>query len=176
MQQQSWIKWLTVGGFAALVIAVVGILQFDHLSKMFGDEKSEIVKTPATAQTETADDSAYQMVIKGRMSEVQACYNSLLEKGLSKSGKLVVKWTVTPEGKASDFSEELNELDSTELYDCTTTAISNWPFPKKQTFMIRYTFKMREIEKAKQERQVANATTASSNLEPRDEVQEQLGE
>ncbi len=150
MQQQSRGKWLMIGGSVAIVAILVGILQMDKVGGWFRKEKPAEVAAPKTAQAENNDESAYQMVIKGRLKEVQACYNAELKKGLSiRAGKLVVKWTVGPEGKSSDFSEEINEMNSSELYECATRAISAWPFPKNKTFMIRYTFKMREIEKTK---------------------------
>ncbi len=175
MGQGKQIKWVMVVGSLVLVTVLVGILKKDHLHAWLHPAKPvEAVKT-RTSQTETISDSEYQMVIRGRMAEVQACYNEQLKKGHHKAGKLIVKWTVTPEGTAQDFSEELNELESTELFDCATTAISKWPFPKNQTFMIRYTFKMKELEKTPAQRAVAN-TKERADDSVRDDVQDALGE
>jgi len=168
---------ITIGSCLLLLAILVGVLNKDAVTALFAAAPAVEAPSPVVPQIETGDDSAYQIVIRGRLKEVQACYNELLKKGLKKSGKLVVKWTVNPQGQSSEFIEELNELGSTELYDCTTTAIAAWPFPKNKSFMIRYTFKMRELEKPKTEREVANANTENSkNVDPGDEVQNALGE
>ncbi len=171
-------KWVSIGSSVILVAIVVGLWQKGHLHSWMKPGKTEEASKKPTAQIENSDDSAYQMVIKGRLAEVQACYNQELKKGVSKAGKLVVQWTVNPEGKAEDFKEELNELESSELYDCTTQAIANWPFPKDQVFQIRYTFKMREIEKPKMAaaREVAGKKEKTTNVDAGDEVLDQLGE
>jgi hypothetical protein len=176
MQRQSWTKWLMIGGSIAVVGILVGILKTGQLKEWLGAEKHKEVPAPKTAQIETVDESAYQLVIQGRLKEVQACYNAELKKGLEiRAGKLIVKWTVSPEGKAGDFLEERNEMNSSSLYECATKAISAWPFPKNQTFMVRYTFKMREIEKSVAVRKTA-ATREEAPNGIRDEVKEQLGE
>jgi hypothetical protein len=176
MQQESRGKWLMIGGSVTVVAILVGILKSGHVQTWLKSQKPEEVPVPKTAQTETVDESAYQMVIKGRLKEVQACYNAELKKGLEiRAGKLVVKWTVTPEGKAGDFLEEQNEMNSSSLYECATKAIAAWPFPKNQTFMVRYTFKMRELEKPVLARKAASTREAAPDG-IRDEVKEQLGE
>ncbi|MGZ5278519.1 MAG: AgmX/PglI C-terminal domain-containing protein [Pseudobdellovibrionaceae bacterium] len=172
----SLLKKTSIGASLVLVAMLIGILNKDAITGLIAATPPAVeVPPPVMPQIETGDDSAYQMVIRGRLAQVQTCYNDLLKKGLKKSGKLVVKWTVNPEGQSSDFIEELNELGSSELYDCTTTAIAAWPFPKNKSLMIRYTFKMRELEKPKAEREVAN-TKRSKNNDLGDEVQNALGE
>jgi hypothetical protein len=100
-------------------------------------------------QTQNETDESMQMVIKGRLAEVQECYNTQLKRGFTQTGKLVVKWFVDSHGQSSDFEEEVNELGSTELFDCTTTAIQAWSFPKNQATQIRYTFHMKVLEREK---------------------------
>jgi hypothetical protein len=175
MGQVQKIKWVTIVGSIILVIVLVGILKKERLLSFFQPAKPAESKKRETSRTETVSEADYQMVIRGRLAEVQACYNEQLKKGLHKAGKLVVKWSVTPEGLAQDFVEELNELESAELYDCAITAISKWPFPKNQTFMIRYTFKMKELEKPAAQREVAN-TKNHGDDSVRDDVQDALGE
>jgi hypothetical protein len=168
---------------AALVSLVfvalfVGILKRHAIHRLWSPPKPVAAKPAEVAQNETLDESAYQMVIKGRLAQVQACYNAELKKGLNKEGNLVVKWVVTPDGKASEFTEEKNDLGSSELYDCTISAIAAWPFPKNETFMIRYTFKMHDLKKQKRERDVATTTKSKEHApdEARDDVKDQLGE
>lgn len=152
--QKHHYKWLSFGISLLLFIGFVSLLVKGPLLSLLTDKKSKMKPRQALIQNE--QEESFQMLIKGRLAEVQECYNSQLRRGLHKSGNLVVRWTVDSQGLASNFEEELNELESTELYDCTTTAILSWPFPKNRPIHIRYTFKMRELEKEKIIREVSS--------------------
>lgn len=143
-------KWLSLG---------ISLIVFMGLVTLLSRNSSKAPEMPPKKETKVTQDETqdpFQMVIKGRLAEVQDCYNTLLKRGLKKEGKLVVKWMVDSHGASSQFEEELNEMDSTELFDCTASAIQNWPFPKNRPIQIRYTFKMRAIEKERIIREISS--------------------
>lgn len=128
-----------------LIGGLIGFLETEAIQKLFAKQKPGRGMITTTTQIENAQEP-FLMVVRGRLTEIQDCYNAQLKQGLKKSGVLVVKWAVDAKGKAGDFLQELNELDSPELYSCTTAAIERWPFPQRRPLFIRYTFKMRALE------------------------------
>lgn len=151
MARQKFVKVLSLAVSVLLFGGVVALLESRILFKDF-DRKPASTKPTLR---ELTDDEAFKMVIKGKLAEVQRCYDRQLRQGLKKSGNLIVKWYVDSNGVSGEFEEEENELGSVELFDCTTTAISSWEFPKNRPIQIRYTFKMRALEKEKIIRQIS---------------------
>jgi hypothetical protein len=97
-------------------------------------------------------------IIKKNLKDIQDCYNQRLEDGLEKNGKLKISWEINEIGIASNFIESDNELNDTELYDCSSHAISKWRFPEGIYFKINYTFNLKQKEKG--DRQTASASMA----------------
>jgi hypothetical protein len=95
-------------------------------------------------------------VVKKNIKDIEECYNQRIDDGLQKNGKLKIAWDVNEVGIASHFAEEDNELNDTELFDCSSHAISRWRFPEGIYFKINYTFKLKQ-----KERQTASTTTPS---------------
>lgn len=91
-------------------------------------------------------------VVKGNLKDIQDCYNQRIDDGLDRNGKLKISWDINEIGIASHFTEENNELNDTELFDCSSHAISKWRFPEGKFFKINYTFKLKQ-----KDRQTASA-------------------
>ncbi|MGE0763904.1 MAG: AgmX/PglI C-terminal domain-containing protein [Bdellovibrionales bacterium] len=140
MSSKKPFKMVPVG---ILVISVTGFAAFLTKDSLHGWIMAKM--QPKTKVTFLAENNqpSFQALVRGRTAEIQSCYNAQLKKGLNKSGKLVIKWLVSSEGRADDFVEEQNELGSPELYECARSAIQSWSFPKNRPTYIRHTFKMR---------------------------------
>lgn len=93
-------------------------------------------------------------IVKKNIKDIQECYNQRIHDGLDKNGKLKISWDINEIGIASNFNEESNELNDTELFDCSSHAISKWRFPEGIYFKINYTFKLKQ-----KERQTASVST-----------------
>lgn len=93
-------------------------------------------------------------VIKRNLKDIKDCYNQRIEDGLVRNGKLKISWDINEIGIASNFMESDNELHDTELYDCSSHAISKWRFPEGIYFKINYTFKLKQKEQG--DRQTAS--------------------
>lgn len=154
MKGQKYIKWVSLFVSGALFAFLVVILQKQFLPHLFEKEKAKPNSPQVSAELE--GDEAFKMIIKGKLAEIQKCYNSELKRGAKKSGKLIIRWTVDANGLSNDFKEETNELESSELYDCATTAIQAWSFPKNRPIHIRYTFNMKALEKERVIREVSS--------------------
>jgi hypothetical protein len=153
-----------------LILGFIGFLKTAKIRNLLAQQKASQSMISTTTQPENAQEP-FLMVVRGRLAEIQECYNAQLRQGLNKSGVLVVKWAVDAKGKAGDFLEEANELQSPELYQCATAAIESWPFPKRRPLFIRYTFKMREFERDEEfdkiSRQARRKTHPNSSFFPK---------
>lgn len=163
MNHSRALNWKLFDASAVLVVGVAGFWGKDFLRELFEEKRPEKTHKTRTPQVETPKD-AISILIKGRLAEVQRCYNEQLRQGNRKSGVLIVKWFVNSFGEASDFLEEQNDLNSTEFFDCTVTAIRSWPFPKNRATYIRYTFRLRELVPKKQEPPISNVAVEESDL------------
>jgi hypothetical protein len=137
---------------SALVFAVAGSA---YVMKYYYDnyEKRDgkiVHKAPRLSQ-----EDKIRNIIKKNLKDIQDCYNQRLDDGLDKNGKLKISWDINEIGIASNFMESDNELNDTELYDCSSHAISKWRFPEGIYFKINYTFKLKQKEKG--DRQTASA-------------------
>lgn len=148
------IFWITFNFSVAVATGYAGVQNSEKI-KSFLSRKPAGSEIRSAAKAELKKES-FQMLIQGKLAQVQECYNAQLRQGLRKEGRLVVKWAVDAQGRSSQFSEEVNELESTELYDCTTMAIESWAFPKNHPTFIRYTFKMRALQPEKIIREVSD--------------------
>lgn len=119
---------------------------YDHFEKRGG---KIVQKTPRLSQ-----EDKIRSIIKRNLKDIQDCYNQRLEDGLDKNGKLKISWDINEIGIASNFMESDNELNDTELYDCSSHAISKWRFPEGIYFKINYTFKLKQKEQG--DRQTAS--------------------
>jgi len=109
---------------------------YDH----FENQQGKIVrKAPRLSQ-----EQKIRNVIKKNLKDIQECYNQRLEDGLNRNGKLKISWDINEIGITSNFLESDNELNDTELYDCSSHAISKWRFPEGIYFKINYTFNLKQ--------------------------------
>lgn len=99
-------------------------------------------------------------VVKRNIKDIEDCYNQRLQDGLARNGKLKISWDINEVGIASHFNEENNELNDTELFDCSSHAISRWRFPEGIYFKINYTFKLKQ-----KDRQTASVVPAQHTPE-----------
>jgi flavin-dependent dehydrogenase len=143
MFKKMSLDWIKIGSFLLAVTLMTIFLLKEQLTLPHYLHKPDTFPKKTVSHIET-DDSVASMVIKGKLGEIQKCYDAQLERGLNKSGKLVLQWYVNADGFASNFTEQLNELGSAELYNCSIQAIEHWNFPKQRPTYIRHTFNLKE--------------------------------
>jgi len=69
--------------------------------------------------------------LRARMSAIQSCYEKELKRNPSLKGKVVVRFTITSQGRASDIEIEENTLGNDAVPSCIKTVIRGWVFPFK---------------------------------------------
>ncbi len=87
-----------------------------------------------------ASEVSPRVLVTEHMAEIQSCY---IDK--SKSGKLIVSWTIDEHGQAIHLKSRLNELKDEKLYECISKKIQGWHFtpskkPNIQNFLYPFVF------------------------------------
>lgn len=141
MKQSLWIL--------PVVIVTAGALTGFHyrssLQKWWKGPQRPVTAA-ARAQILTAD-TQIKMLIKRHLQDIMDCYNGRIEHGLEKEGDLKIAWEINNQGEALHFQEMGNDLEDSELYDCSAEAISQWNFPVGQPFFVHYTFHLKQKTK-----------------------------
>jgi TonB family protein len=86
-----------------------------------------------TPEVESADVDREKLAgfVRARKSAIQACYERELKRNPSLKGRVVVRFTITPQGTTSDVDIEENTLGDDAVASCIRTVIRGWRFPFK---------------------------------------------
>ena len=68
-------------------------------------------------------------VVKQHLTEIKKCYVIALDKTPGIHGKLVLLWTIGPEGKVRQASVKSSTLNNPELETCAVDTLKSWVFP-----------------------------------------------
>jgi TonB family protein len=77
------------------------------------------------------DRAALSRYIRDRLNAIRGCYERELKRNPSLKGKVVVRFNITPAGRAGDVRIEENSLGSPEVAACITGLMRSWVFPFK---------------------------------------------
>jgi hypothetical protein len=69
--------------------------------------------------------------IRDRLGAIRGCYERELKRNPALKGKVVVRFNITPAGRAGDVRIEENTLGSGEVASCITGLMRSWIFPFK---------------------------------------------
>ncbi len=88
------------------------------------------------------DRNALARFIKARISAIQSCYERELKRNPTLKGKVVIRFAITPQGRAAEIDVEENTLGSDAVSSCIRTVIRSWVFPFKpdDSVMVSYPF------------------------------------
>jgi TonB family protein len=62
------------------------------------------------------------------MGAVKGCYERALKRNPNLSGKIVLRWTITPSGTVQNVEAE-NDIGDPEVANCIKQLVSRWRFP-----------------------------------------------
>lgn len=141
--------------FIAVIAIVVTAGTYVYGMKYFHSEPKIVIKKQA--QTLLSQEDQIKIIIKRNLKDIQKCYEQRLEEGLERNGKLKISWNISENGVPSNFMEENNQLNDTELFDCSSKSISKWKFPNGIPFQINYTFNLKQ-----KERKTASTVTSTN--------------
>jgi hypothetical protein len=69
--------------------------------------------------------------VRGRKMAIQQCYEKELKRNPSLKGKIVVRFTISTAGRATEIDIEENSLNNEAVASCIKTVIRGWVFPFK---------------------------------------------
>jgi TonB family protein len=99
--------------------------------------QKQVVKVPQVADSVPEVDSAevkprdLARFIQSRKASIQRCYENGLKRDPSLKGKVMVRFELTPQGRASNVEVEESTLRSDEVINCIKTTMRAWTFPFK---------------------------------------------
>jgi hypothetical protein len=157
MKQSVWILPVVIVTAGALTT----LLESHQIKKWWKGSQKPVASAKVHGQVMTAD-AQIKLMIKRHLQDIMDCYNGRIEHGLNKEGDLKIAWEIDDQGGASHFQEMANDLEDSELYDCSAEAISQWNFPMGQPFFVHYTFHLKQ--KAKPSNPTDRDIASSSEL------------
>lgn len=98
-----------------------------------GDAKVTGQVAAASPEVDSADvdRAALSRYIRDRLGAIRGCYERELKRNPSLKGKVVVRFNITPAGRAGDVKIEENSLGSPEVGSCIQSLMRTWIFPFK---------------------------------------------
>ncbi len=98
-----------------------------------GDAKVSGQVSAAAPEVDSADvdRAALSRYIRDRLGAIRGCYERELKRNPSLKGKVVVRFNITPAGRAGDVRIEENTLGSPEVGSCIQGLMRTWIFPFK---------------------------------------------
>jgi len=98
-----------------------------------GDAKVTGRVSAAAPEVDSADvdRAALSRYIRDRLGAIRGCYERELKRNPSLKGKVVVRFNITPAGRAGDIRIEENTLGSAEVAGCVQNLMRSWIFPFK---------------------------------------------
>jgi outer membrane biosynthesis protein TonB len=98
-----------------------------------GDARVSGHVSTAAPEVDSADvdRAALSRYIRDRLGAIRGCYERELKRNPGLKGKVVVRFNITPAGRAGDVRIEENTLASPEVASCITGLMRSWIFPFK---------------------------------------------
>lgn len=88
-----------------------------------------IVKSEAPAVDGELDPNLVAKEVRQRMGAIKACYERALKRNPKLSGKVKVRWTITPAGTVTGVEIDDDSMGDPEVASCIRGLISRWRFP-----------------------------------------------
>ena len=88
-----------------------------------------VVKSEAPAVDGELDPSLVSKEVRARLGAIKACYERALKRSPSLSGKIKVRWTITPAGTVSGVDIEEDSVGDSEVSSCIKGLVARWRFP-----------------------------------------------
>ncbi|MGE0173466.1 MAG: AgmX/PglI C-terminal domain-containing protein [Oligoflexales bacterium] len=82
-------------------------------------------------------------VIRANLNQIRHCYEQLLQRSPSASGKIKVRFTIDPSGRVSSTGIESSTISDSVMTGCVTGKVVRWKFPEPrggQAVTVTYPF------------------------------------
>ncbi len=87
-------------------------------------------------------------VVRANLNQIRHCYEQLLQRSPSASGKLAVNWTINAQGSVTSVRIGESTISDSQMKGCVTGRIQRWKFPDPrggQTVEVSYPFTFNPI-------------------------------
>jgi hypothetical protein len=71
-----------------------------------------------------------RLVVRAKLSQVRACFDAGLERAPEIGGRVLLRFTIGPDGRAASITVEEDELGDGIVADCLRDGLSSWQFPR----------------------------------------------
>jgi hypothetical protein len=88
-----------------------------------------VVKNETPAIDGDLDPSVVTSEVRKRMGAIKSCYERALKRNPSLTGKIALRWTITPAGTVSGIEVESDTMGDSEVANCIKRLIATWRFP-----------------------------------------------
>ncbi len=91
----------------------------------------QVKESMPEVESSAVDRQALARYVRARLKAMQSCYEQELKRNPSLKGKIMVRFVITPAGRAGEISFEENTLGSESVSTCIRSVIRGWIFPFK---------------------------------------------
>jgi len=116
----------TIGAIATKGVGAVNVGEKQEVAV-----KAETKLEAAEVESSTVDREGLARYVKSRLKAITSCYEKELKRNPSLKGRVVVRFTIKPDGRTSDVDVEENTVGSDAVGACIKTLIKTWTFPFK---------------------------------------------
>jgi hypothetical protein len=88
-----------------------------------------VVKDQAPAVDGDLDPGVISSEVRKRMGAIKGCYERSLKRNPSLSGKITLRWTITPAGTVTGLEVESDTMGDSEVSNCIKRLVAMWRFP-----------------------------------------------
>lgn len=82
-------------------------------------------------ESKDVDREALTRYVRSRTRAIQACYEKELKRNPSLKGKIVIRFSIMPNGRTGEIDIEENTLGNEAVASCIKTIVRSWSFPFK---------------------------------------------
>jgi hypothetical protein len=87
-------------------------------------------RVPTQREKKSLEAGDIKLIVKKQQARVRACYERVLKTETHLSGKLMMAWSVQPDGSVSDVNVADDQLGSDKVSRCVSHAVSQFRFPQ----------------------------------------------
>ncbi|GEM_PF-3362122 len=93
------------------------------------ESRGEVVKQ-AVAPVQSLDQAMIAATVKQHMPRIRACYERVIKQDPMARGKIVMSWTIRPDGSVRSVRVRDDEVGSEQFQGCASRSVAKWRFPK----------------------------------------------
>ena len=93
--------------------------------------RGRVADAAPEVESKDVDRDALARYVRSRKAAIQGCYEKELKRNPSLKGKVVVRFTITKMGRASDIGIEEDTMGNEAVGSCIKSIIRGWVFPFK---------------------------------------------